>query len=106
MKYLKNLTIAGLLSGAVVFGLTACKSSSDDHSGHDHGSAGTSGSTAGVKPYPLKTCIMTDEAFDHGKPYTFVHNGQEIKMCCDGCKPDFDKDPAKYLKKLETASKK
>lgn len=104
MKYLKNLSIAGLLSGAVVFG-TACKSSSDDHSGHNHGSVGASASTAAAKPYSLKTCIVTDEAFDHGAPYTFVHNGQEIKMCCDGCKPDFEKNPAKYLKKLESAKR-
>lgn len=72
MNYLKKLTIAGLLSAAVLFGLTACKSSSNDHSGHNHGSAGTSATTTvAAKPYPLKTCIITDEAFDHGAPYTF-----------------------------------
>lgn len=95
---LKRLAVSTLLGVAVVFGFAACKSG-HDHSGHSHGSAS-------AKPYPLKTCIVTDEAFDHGKPYTFVHNGQEIKMCCDGCRPDFDKDPAKYLKKLDSASAK
>jgi hypothetical protein len=107
MKHLKKLTAAAVLSAAAVIGLSACKSSNDDHSGDNHASDATSTTTAGgTKPYALKTCIVTDEAFDHGTPFTFVHNGQEIKMCCDGCKPDFDKEPAKYLKKLETASKK
>jgi hypothetical protein len=26
-------------------------------------------------------------------------------MCCKDCRKDFDKDPAKYIKKLETAEK-
>lgn len=95
MKHLKNVTIAAALSVAALIGLSACQSADDhhDHSGHSH-------AQSGVKPYPLKTCIVTDEAFDHGKPYSFVYNGQEIKMCCDGCRSDFDKDPEKYLKKI------
>jgi YHS domain-containing protein len=37
-----------------------------------------------------------------GKPVVFVREGQEIKLCCKDCRDDFDKDPATYLKKLET----
>ncbi|MBA4149628.1 MAG: hypothetical protein H0X66_16070 [Verrucomicrobia bacterium] len=61
-----------------------------------------------AKPYTLKTCIVTDEALggDHGKPYVFEHKGQEIKLCCKSCLKKFDKDPAKYLKKLEKPVKK
>ena len=57
---------------------------------------------AKAKPYPLKTCIVSDEALggDHGEPYTFVHDGQEIKLCCKPCLKDFNKEPAKYLKKI------
>jgi hypothetical protein len=59
------------------------------------------------KPYPLKTCIVADEELgEMGKPYIFVHEGQEIKMCCKSCKKDFDKDPKKFLKKLEKDDKK
>lgn len=55
-----------------------------------------------VKPYEPDTCIVSDEKLgDMGKPVVFVHEGQEIKLCCKGCRKDFDKDPAKYLKKLE-----
>jgi hypothetical protein len=59
---------------------------------------------AAAKPYPLKTCIVSDEKLDADpamKSYTFVHEGQEIKLCCKGCLKDFNKAPAKYLKKLE-----
>ena len=102
MKLAKSLLLGAAVTTGSVLALIGCQSSDhQDHSGHKHGSAGTPATTTTrAKPYTLKTCIVTDEAFDHGKPYTFVHNGQEIKMCCDGCKPDFDKEPAKYLKKL------
>ncbi len=53
------------------------------------------------KPYPLQTCIVSDEKLDgHGKPYVFTHEGQEIKLCCKPCLKDFKKDTAKYLKKI------
>jgi len=53
-------------------------------------------------PYPLKTCPVSDEVLggEMGAPYVFVYKGQEIKLCCSGCKKDFFKDPDKYLKKI------
>jgi YHS domain-containing protein len=35
-----------------------------------------------------------------GEPYVIVHDGQEVKFCCDGCEPTFKKDPEKFLAKL------
>jgi YHS domain-containing protein len=61
-----------------------------------------------AKPYPLDKCIVSDEklgADANMKPFVFVHEGQEIKLCCKSCKKDFTKDPAKYLKKLDGAAK-
>jgi YHS domain-containing protein len=40
-----------------------------------------------------------------GKPFVFVYQGQEVKMCCPMCKADFDKDPAKYMAKIRAADK-
>jgi len=55
-----------------------------------------------VKPYPLETCIVSDKKLgEMGKPVVFEYKGQEIKLCCKSCRKDFDKDPAKFLKKLE-----
>lgn len=60
-----------------------------------------------AKPYPLQTCIVSDEKLgEMGEPYAFVHEGQEIKLCCKPCQKDFSKDPKKYLKKIEKADKK
>jgi len=81
----------GILTAVLAFGVSAA----------DKKSAGK------PKPYPLKTCIVSDESLggDHGEPYTFVHEGQEIKLCCKPCLKDFNKEPAKYLKKLEAPTK-
>lgn len=87
------LVIAGALVVIAALGIVGCSSSGHDHSSHSHGSAA-------AKPYPLTKCLVTDEGFDHGKPYTFVHEGQEIKLCCEDCLADFKKEPAKYLSKL------
>lgn len=62
-----------------------------------------------AKPYPLKTCIVSGEEInDKGemKPHVFVHEGQEIKLCCKSCLKDFNKDPKKFMKKLEEEQKK
>lgn len=60
---------------------------------------------APAKPYPLTTCVVSGEKIgEMGKPYVFTYQGQEVKLCCSGCKKDFDKDPAKYLKKIQDAA--
>jgi len=59
------------------------------------------------KPYPLKVCVVSDEKLgEMGKPFVFEYKGQEMKLCCKSCKKDFDKDPAKYIKKMDEAVKK
>ncbi|MBI4659910.1 MAG: hypothetical protein HY735_13800 [Verrucomicrobia bacterium] len=96
MKQLcKSLVLVLLSVGGFLF-LSGCSAHEHDHSEHSHASAD-------AKPYPLKTCLVTTEAFDHGKPYAFVHEGQEILLCCKDCRADFDKEPAKYLSKLSGA---
>jgi hypothetical protein len=60
-----------------------------------------------AKPYPLDKCIVSDEKLgEHGKPYVFTEDGQEIKMCCKDCLADFKKNKAKYMKKIEEANAK
>ena len=62
---------------------------------------------APAKPDQLATCPVSGEKLDSmGNPYVFVYQGQEVKLCCSGCKKDFDKDPAKYLKKIQDAAAK
>jgi hypothetical protein len=62
-----------------------------------------------VKPYPLDTCVVSDEkigADSKMKPYTFTHEGREVKLCCKPCLKEFKKDTAKYVAKIEAAEKK
>ena len=63
---------------------------------------------APAKPYPLKGCLVTDEPLSGTDmvPYTFVHEGREVKLCCKSCLKDFKKDTAKYVKKMEAGEKK
>lgn len=56
---------------------------------------------ADVKPYPLKTCIVSgNELGTMGKPITKVYDNQEIKFCCKPCIKKFEANQAKYLGKL------
>jgi YHS domain-containing protein len=72
----------------------------DAHKGHSH-------ATKDVKAYPLKTCLVSGEKLGGmGEPYVHKHEGREIKFCCKGCLKDFNKDPKKFVKKLEDGEKK
>ena len=56
--------------------------------------------------YPLTTCVVSgDKLGEMGKPYIYTYEGREVRLCCKGCLTDFQKDPAKYLKKLDDAEK-
>lgn len=54
------------------------------------------------KAYPLSRCLVSDEKLgEKGKPYVFTHQRQEIKLCRKSCRKIFNKEPAKYLSKLD-----
>lgn len=60
-----------------------------------------------TQPYPLAVCLVSDEELGSmGDAYIFAYEGREIRLCCDHCEADFKKDPEKYLKKLDEASRK
>jgi YHS domain-containing protein len=57
-------------------------------------------------PDKMTTCpVSGDKLGEMGKPFVFEYKGREVKLCCPDCKKDFDKDPAKYMKKIEAADK-
>lgn len=56
------------------------------------------------KPYTLNTCVVSgDKLGAMGDAVTVVRDGREIKFCCKGCIKDFDKDPARFVKKIDEA---
>jgi YHS domain-containing protein len=65
-----------------------------------------SASSSPAKPDLLTTCpVSGDKLGGMGKPYVFVYQGQEVKLCCPDCKEQFDKNPQKYLKKIQAVKK-
>jgi hypothetical protein len=92
MKTVKILTATALtmsLLGAPLLGLAAEQKKDE------------------VKPYTLKTCVVSGEKLgEMGKPYVFTNDNREIKLCCKDCLKDFNKDPKKYIKKIEEAEAK
>lgn len=89
MKTTHKHTIITSVLAAMALGLTSCATPS------------SGSSTSGVKPYPLKTCIVTDNDLGSmGDETRIVHEGREIKFCCAPCESKFLKNPAKYLSKL------
>jgi len=73
---------------------------------------GTNSVAAKPTPYPLDHCVVSGEKFggDMGKPIEFIYKtndiNQEIKFCCPMCKPQFVKDPDKYMKEIKDAESK
>jgi len=56
----------------------------------------------GVKPYPKKICLVTDNKLGSmGSPITKVYADQEVKFCCKPCVAKFEKNPQKYLAKIQ-----
>jgi len=96
MKLLKPITAAVLIAAYLAAPLAALAADSKDAKNPEK-----------AKPYTLKTCPVSGEKLggDMGDPYVFTYQGREIKLCCKDCKKDFDKNPKKYIKKIEEGEK-
>lgn len=49
------------------------------------------------------TCPVSGEKLgegDMGKPVAVDYHGRRVMLCCNMCKPKFEKEPEKYLAKL------
>jgi hypothetical protein len=52
-----------------------------------------------------KTCPVTDEALGSmGTPIKLTIEGRDVYLCCDGCVEELQKDPAKYIAKLDASA--
>lgn len=67
---------------------------------------GADGDKPATRPaYPSTVCVVSDEPLGSmGKPHVIQYEGREVRFCCAGCEKDFQKDPKKYLKKLDAAA--
>ena len=56
--------------------------------------------------YPLNTCVVLGNKLgEHGEPVDYVYKGRLVRFCCKGCIATFEKEPAKYLAKIDEANK-
>jgi len=95
MKTLKPLIISVMLTVLAAAPLAVRAADKDSKDSKD------------AKTYLLTTCVVSGEKLgEMGKPYTFTHDGREVQLCCKNCLKDFNKEPAKYIKKIEEAEAK
>ena len=99
-KPVYTLVAAAFLAAASLTFVGCTKTNDQAGTGQNQEAAGA------AKPYTLDTCVVSGEKLGSmGTPVTFVHEGQEVKLCCKNCRPDFDKDPAKFMKKIAEGKK-
>ena len=56
-----------------------------------------------AKALAQKVCPVSGEPLgDMGKPIKVTAEGENVFLCCTGCKADFEAEPAKYLAKVES----
>lgn len=56
------------------------------------------------KTYPLKTCPVSDEGLgEMGEPVDMVLAGRLVRLCCEGCAKDLEKNPAKFIAMVDAA---
>ena len=56
--------------------------------------------------YPLTTCVVMGVPLgEHGPIIDVVHENRLVRLCCMGCVAEFEKDPERYIKKLDEAEK-
>ena len=109
MKTMFQLIPVTFIAGGLFLG---CGGESHDHD-HDHDGdgkpdhgPGEHGTSAKGDDYALKTCLVSDEDLESmGGAFVHKHEGVTVKFCCEGCVEDFQKDPKKFLAKLEAAKK-
>lgn len=61
--------------------------------------------------YPLTTCVVSDDKLGGSMGKAITHTYQQagkpdrvVMLCCKDCIADFNKEPAKYLAKLDAAA--
>lgn len=97
----KMFITAAAMALTIIVAPAAFASEGHEH-GKDHGKEEKK-----TKSETAEICVVSgDKLGEMGKPYVFEYKGQEIKLCCKDCRKDFDKDPEKYMKKLEVKKEK
>jgi YHS domain-containing protein len=58
-----------------------------------------------AQAYTIDWCIVSGEKLgEMGPAVEYNYNGRQIKFCCKSCIKTFEKEPAKFLAKLDSAA--
>jgi YHS domain-containing protein len=97
-----------LLLSLLAFGLASCANPTPAATTETAASSAkvAKKTAAKPKPYPLKTCLVTgDDLDDMDDRVSTVYDGQTFQFCCKPCLKKFNKNPGKYVKALEKATR-
>lgn len=93
-----KLLLLSSLAVATAFSLTSC--SGDDSSAENDDAAAPPQEASAS--YPLDVCVVSGkELGSMGEPHVIMHEGTEVRFCCDQCVPKFEENPEKYLAMIE-----
>ena len=97
-----------LLLSVLAFGLASCANPTPAAIPETAAASAktTKKAVAKPKPYPLKTCLVTGDGLDDmDERVSTVYEGQTFEFCCKPCLKKFNKNPGKYVKALQKATK-
>ena len=109
---LRHSRALAFIAIAAVAGATApaSRAHEDKPPAHEPGATKTGTAAQAKAACPLATCVVSDEELDHvgtSVEYFYQPAGQPDRLvifCCKDCIADFEKEPAKYLAKLDEAA--
>ena len=89
-----NLKPAALATLALILAFTSCSA--------DLPGLSDQPASANFKPYPLESCLITDEGLESkGDTITRYYQGRELKICCKACENAFKANPDAFMAKLK-----
>ncbi len=53
--------------------------------------------------YPLDRCVVADDELEYVEPIEFVAGSRLVRLCCEGCVEEFQKNPGAYVARIDAA---
>jgi YHS domain-containing protein len=108
MKIRTLITVSAIALAAVIT-LSGCEKEQpappqeQDHSGHDHAAMTQEGAAAddtAVAATDTEQTVCPVMGGKINKEFFTEYKGKKVYFCCPSCKPEFEKNPEKYIGKL------
>jgi len=100
-KRLVGAVLAVVILASAVTLLYGCKKTEHEH---EHAAA-TTATVEANQPMAGEQTICPVEGGTIKKNLYTIYKGKKVYFCCAGCKPEFEKNPEKYIGKLPQFAK-